>query len=349
MDAHGEYVFIGCYTADTGGEGEGVGLLRRDPATGSLSGFELAARTPSPSFVVQHPVLPVLYAVNELTDGTVSTFAVAGDGSLTPLGVQPTGGREPCHVAVSSASTHLLVANYSSGSVAVFPLGDDGVPGDRTDLLQLTGTGPVADRQEGPHAHMVSPDPHGPDVLVCDLGSDHVWHTRLDRVSGRLTLVGPAITAAPGTGPRHLVRTGDGAILLVGELAGELGWFRPGGGGTLVRGGGEVLSASKPNQPSEVAAGRAGRFVYVANRGPDTISVLAWDGDSGTLVAEVPTGGAWPRHIALAGDHLYVANERSHTVTTLRIDPDSGIPAPAAAPTGVSSPTCVLHYRTPRG
>ncbi|WP_305789172.1 lactonase family protein [Symbioplanes lichenis] len=345
MAAHDEFVFFGCYTGETGGRGEGIVLARRDPATGALSRLGVAARTPSPSFVIQHPALPVIYAVNELTAGTVSAFALGDDASLTPLAVRATGGADPCHLAVAPGGTHLLVANYSSGSVAVFPLDVDGVPGERSDLLTLTGSGPVTDRQEGPHAHMVAPDPHGPDVLVCDLGSDHVWHTRLDRVSGRLTLVGPAVTTDPGTGPRHLLRTADGALLLVGELAGELSWFRRGADGGLAREGREPTSAGKPNQPSEVTTGRDGRFVYVGNRGPDTVGVFAWDGHDAVPVAEVATGGEWPRHLALLSDHLYVANERSHTVTIFRVDPDSGIPVAPGESVTVNSPTCILRAR----
>ncbi|WP_067496896.1 lactonase family protein [Actinoplanes sp. TFC3] len=339
-----ELVFLGCYTDVSGGTGEGISLARRDPASGALTGLAVVARTPSPSFLAQHPTRPVLYAVNELDEGTVSAFGVADDGSLTPLAVQPTGGKDPCHVAVASDGSHLLVANYSSGSVAVFPLDADGVPGPRCDLLELAGSGPVADRQQGPHAHMVNPDPNGPDVLVCDLGSDRVWRTRLDPVSGRLALVGAAITAEPGTGPRHLLRSAGGALLLVGELTGELSWHRPG-----EQPGKVVTSEGRPNQPSEITAGRDGRFVYVGNRGPNTVSVFAWDGERGTLVAEVSTGGDWPRHLALAGDHLYVANERSHNVTIFRINPDSGIPAAIAGSVGLGSPTCIARFHAPIG
>ncbi|OJF12059.1 lactonase family protein [Couchioplanes caeruleus] len=379
MGANDEFVFLGCYTGETGGEGEGIVLLRRDGVTGSLTRLGVAARTPSPSFLAQHPTLPVLYAVNELDSGTVSAFAVAGDGSLSPLAVQSTGGSAPCHLAVSSDGRHLLVANYASGDVAVHPLEADGVPGERSDLLNLDGKGPVADRQEGPHAHMVAPDPNGPDVLVCDLGSDRVWHTRLDPISGRLTLVGAAAVAEPGTGPRHLLRTRDGALLVVGELAADLTWFRPGASGALERAGacpasaasekasaasekasaafekasaeeGQVGAADEKagggrrNEPSELVAGRDGRFVYVANRGPDTVSVFAWEPDGGTLVAEVATGGKGPRHLALLADHLYVANERSHSVTGFRIDPDSGIPHPEGEPVSGGSPTCLLRW-----
>lgn len=346
MSAHGEFVFVGCYTAETGGAGSGISLLTRDPATGDLTDRGVAARTPAPSFLAQHPTHPVLYAVNELAEGTVTAFAVAADGALTELAVQPTGGTDPCHLAVTADARHLLVANYSSGSVAVHPLDEAGVPGPRSDLFGLDGNGPVADRQQGPHAHMVSPDPRGPGVLVVDLGSDRVWHLRLDPHSGRLTVLPPLVVAAPGTGPRHLLRTGDGALLLVGELANDLGWWRPAAPDGAFQREGDQSATTVPteNYPSEITSGRDGRFVYVGNRGADTVAVFAWDGVRATPVAEVPAGGQWPRHLALFGDHLYVANERSHTVTAFRVDPDTGVPTAQGAPLATASPTCLFRW-----
>jgi 6-phosphogluconolactonase (cycloisomerase 2 family) len=345
VSAQEEFVFVGCYTGETGGEGEGIALLRRDPRTGVLTRLGVAARTPSPSFLTQHPALPVLYAVNELDNGTVTAFSVAADGTLTLLAVRATGGRHPCHVAVTPDGRHLLAANYSSGSVSVHPLEADGAPAERSDLLTLAGSGPDPERQEGPHAHMASPDPTGSGVLVVDLGSDRVWRCRLDPVSGRLTDLTPAVTPAPGTGPRHLLRSADGTLLVVGELAADLTWYRPAADGRLERAGGvAATTVGGTDYPSEIAAGRDGRFVYVANRGPDTVSAFAWGGDTATLIAEVPTGGTWPRHLALIGDHLYVANERSHTVTIFRIDPETGIPHPQGEPIGESSPTCILRW-----
>ena len=93
--------------------------------------------------------------------------------------------------------------------------------------------------------------------------------------------------------------------------------------------------------------GRDGRFVYVANRGPDTVSAFAWDGDEAALVAEVPVDGVWPRHMVLLGDHLYVTNQRSHNVTVFRIDPETGIPGVQGEPTGEPTPTCLLRWNPP--
>lgn len=338
-----ELLYAGAYTGESGGEGEGISLLRRDPVTGDLSRSGLAARTPSPSFLAQHPTQPVLYAVNELVLGSVTAFGVGPDGALEQLAVRPTGGGHPCHLAVTRDGGHLVVANYSSGSVSVLPLGPDGLPGGRTDLLDLEGSGPDPERQKGAHAHMAQPDDTG-HVLIADLGSDRVWRARLDALSGRLTDLAAAIVAAPGTGPRHVRPTPDGALLLVGELSAEMSWYRPGAGGLELRGSRAATAVEGLSYPSELVIGRDGRHVYVGNRGADTVAVFGWDGDTATPVGEVPTGGAWPRHIALFADHLYVANERSHTVTVLRIDPESGLPTPQGDPVQTPSPTCLLRW-----
>ena len=59
-----------------------------------------------------------------------------------------------------------------------------------------------------------------------------------------------------------------------------------------------------------------------------TIAVFALDGELPELVAEVDTGGEWPRHFALIGEHLYVADERADMVRVFRVDPGTGVPAP---------------------
>ncbi|WP_250000833.1 lactonase family protein [Actinoplanes sp. M2I2] len=344
MGASDEYVFVGGYTPDKGGDGEGVVLLRRDPVSGVLTRVGVAARTPSPSFLTRHPALPVLYAVNELDpDGAVSAFTVADDGSLTALPTRPTGGSDPAHLAVTPDGRHLLVANYGTGSVAVFPLDDEGAPGPRSDLLQLEGSGPVADRQAGPHAHMVFPVRD--EVLIADLGSDKVWRARLDPVSGRLALLGAAVSAEPGTGPRHVRFSPDGALFVVGELSGDLTWWRPSAAGSLAQAGrAATTTAEGENYPSEIVVRPDGRFVYVANRGPNTVATFTWDGEQATLVAETPTEGDWPRHMILIGDHLYVTNQRSRSVTMFRIDAETGVPVRQGDPAAEPTPTSLLRW-----
>ncbi|MEN3612767.1 lactonase family protein [Plantactinospora sp. ZYX-F-223] len=335
-------VYIGCYTGQSGGRGTGIVAARRDAATGGLDVLGVVASTPSPSFLARHPRLPVLYAVNELPEGTVSAWTIHSGGALTPLAVRSTGGAEPCHLAVDPGGEFLFVANYGSGSVAVHPLDPTGAPGDRTDLVRHDGRGPVPDRQAGPHAHMVSPDPAGTGLLAVDLGTDSLY--RYDRdPQGRLHATG-RIPTRPGTGPRHLARHPDGRrCFLAGELDASVTAYAFDDHGRLVERA-RVEASRRPGhvQPSEIAVGPDGRFLYLANRGVGTVTVFALDGEAPRYLAEVSGIGDWPRHLALLGGHLYVAEERADAVAVFPVDPDSGLPAAPPGRVAVPSPTCVL-------
>ncbi|MEU5787525.1 lactonase family protein [Micromonospora purpureochromogenes] len=337
-------VHIGGYTAASGGRGDGIIAARRDPESGELTPLGTVAVTDSPSFLVRHPALPVLYAVNELPAGQVSAFRVGGDGELTPLGVQSTGGADPCHLAVAPDGRHLLVANYGGGSVAVFPLGADGAPAERSDLVVHQGRGLDPERQEQAHCHMVSPDPGAGPLLAVDLGTDSIYRYDLDADRGRLVPREPRIRTAAGTGPRHLARHPDGrGCWVAGELDATVTAYEPTPDGAWhQRGRVDASERAGHVQPSEIAVGPDGRFLYVGNRGVGTISVFALDAELPRLVAEVDTGGEWPRHFVLTGPHLYVADERADMVRVFRLDPESGAPEPLGEPVPVPSPTCVL-------
>lgn len=336
-------VHIGGYTAEMGGRAEGIVAARRDPRTGGLTPLGTAAVTPSPSFLVRHPALPVLYAVNEGAEGRVSAFATDPDGGLTLLGVGETGGAEPCHLAVVQDGRHLVVANYGGGSVAVFPLDAAGVPGKRSDLVHHEGHGADPQRQEKAHCHMVSPDPDGGPLLAVDLGTDSVYRYDLDAASGRLVPRAPRLRTPAGTGPRHLARHPDGRrCWLVGELDGTVTGYELTPDGALhQRVRVDASGRAGHVQPSEVAVGPDGRFLYVANRGVGTVAVFAVAGERPELVAEVDTGGEWPRHFALRDGHLYVADERADMIRIFRVDPGTGVPEPVGEPVPVASPTCV--------
>ncbi|MGN9802751.1 lactonase family protein [Micromonospora sp. L32] len=337
-------VHIGGYTAASGGRGDGIVAARRDPGSGELTPLGTVAVTDSPSFLVRHPALPVLYAVNELPAGQVSAFRVGGDGELTPLGVRPTGGADPCHLAVAPDGRHLFVANYGGGSVAVFPLDAGGAPAERSDLVVHQGHGLDPERQEQAHCHMVSPDPGAGPLLAVDLGTDSIYRYDLDADPGRLVSREPRIRTAAGTGPRHLARHPDGRRCWVaGELDATVTAYESTPDGAL-RQRGRVDASGRTGhvQPSEIAVGPDGRFLYVGNRGVGTVAVFALDAELPRLVAEVDTGGEWPRHFVLTGPHLYVADERADMVRVFRVDPGSGAPEPLGEPVPVPSPTCVL-------
>ncbi|MEV4480418.1 lactonase family protein [Micromonospora coxensis] len=339
-----EIVHVGGYTAVSGGRGDGIVAARRDPVSGALTPLGTVAVTDSPSFLVRHPALPVLYAANELAEGQVSAFGVGEHGDLTPLAVRSSGGAEPCHLAVAPDGGHLFVANYGGGSVAVLPLDARGVPGERSDLVVHEGHGPDPERQERAHCHMVSPGPGGGPLLAVDLGTDSIYRYDLDAASGRLVPRAPRVRTAAGTGPRHLARHPDGRRCWVaGELDATVTAYELTADGALhQRGRVDASGRAGHVQPSEITVGPDGRFLYVGNRGVGTVAVFALDAELPRLVAEVETGGEWPRHFVPVGEHLYVADERADMVRVFRIDPGSGVPEPVGEPVEVPSPTCVL-------
>lgn len=337
-------MYIGGYTAQSGGRATGIVAARRDPGSGELTSLGTVAATASPSFLARHPSRPVLYAVNELPGGEISAWRMADDGGLTALGSWPTGGAEPCHLAVAADGGYLFVANYGGGSVAVLPLAADGVPGERTDLVEHQGHGADPERQERAHAHMVSPGTGHQPLLAVDLGTDSIYRYDLDAATGRLVPRAPRVRTASGVGPRHLARHPDGRRCYVsGELDGSvLAYDLTDDGALHQRGRVDASQRAGHVQPSEIAVGADGRFLYVANRGVGTLAVFALGSGLPELVDEVATGGEWPRHFALIGEHLYVADERADMVRTFRVDRTTGVPAPVGEPLEIPSPTCVL-------
>ncbi|MCT9934241.1 lactonase family protein [Planotetraspora sp. A-T 1434] len=334
---------IGGYTADTGGSGTGLTRVRVD-AAGRLRAVAETAVS-GPSFVTAHPHLPLLYAVLERPDGGVAVFAdaphdgddgaagtVAGAGPRL-LAEHPSGGSYPCHLAVDPDGTWLAVANYGDGTVAVFRLGEDGLPEPDPLLFRNEGHGPNAGRQEGPHAHQAVFGPDGV-LYVTDLGTDEVRRF----LPGMTPHPDGPVRLAPGTGPRHLVHHPLSAHWYVaGELDGTVAvyddeWRE------LSRVPASAIEG--PNQPSHIDVSADGRHVYVGNRGPDTITAFAVERGRLTPIAEVPGGGRWPRHFAVAGDRIYVANERSDRVAVLALK--DGVPEPSAEGVDVGSPSCVL-------
>ena len=179
--ADGKYLFyVGTYTQE-GSKSKGIYAYRFDAATGQSTSLGLAAETTNPSFVALHPSGRFLYAVNEVgnyqgpNSGGVSAFSVDREtGKLTFLNEVPSRGADPCYIIVDKAGKNVLVANYTGGSVAVFPIAEDGRIGEATAFVQHHGHGADPKRQEGPHAHSIDLSPDNRFAFVDDLGLDEL-------------------------------------------------------------------------------------------------------------------------------------------------------------------------------
>jgi 6-phosphogluconolactonase len=339
--AKGQFLaYVGTYTTKT--SSKGIYALRFDTATGKLSAIGVAAETPDPSWVAVHPNGKYAYAANEAGKASmVSAFAVdAKSGKLALLNQMPALGEDPCYLSFDKTGKYLLVANYSSGTIAVFPILADGKLGEHTAVVKDQGTtGPNKERQEGPHAHWIQATAHNHFVYVADLGLDRVLIYRFDAAKGTLTAdisKNPDVfsaTLAPGMGPRHVSFSADGNFMYVlGELKSTVTVFANDGQETY-RSMQQISALPKDfsgrNDAAEIAVHPNGKFLYTSNRGEDTIAIFSIDPAKGTLtfVARMPTGGKEPRHFAIdpSGKYLLAENQHSNNIVVFEIDPATGV------------------------
>jgi 6-phosphogluconolactonase len=332
-----ERIYVGSYTSQPGA-GDGIGF-------GPLDGIELVVTTADPSFLVRSVDGRFLYATGEVHGGRVSAFAIQPDGGLEFVNEQPSGGADPCHLDIDPSGRYLLSANYTSGAVAIHPIQDDGSLGKATQFLQRSGTGPNAERQEGPHAHQIAFDPTGAYVFDIDLGSDTVYTSTLTD-DGQLEEV-DRLHIHPGAGPRHMVfHPRAGAAYVINELDSTLTVCGYADGKLQVVQTASTRPADSPgeNFPAELLISADGRFLYGSNRGDNTIAVFATaaDGLSVELVQTIGSGGDWPRHLAFSNDgtRLYAANERSDQIATFTIA--DGHLTQEGDPVSWPKPVCIL-------
>ncbi|MFI0481218.1 lactonase family protein [Actinomadura sp. 9N215] len=331
--------WVGTYTGEAG-NGSGVYRVTRR-ADGGFTGLELAAEAVSPSYLAVHPGKDVLYAVREEDEGGVVAFDASG-GRLREIGACAAGAL-PCHLSVTPDGGRLIVADYGSGTVRAVPLGPDGGFAGDADVAEGHGSGPVTDRQEGPHAHASASAPDGT-ILTTDLGADLIRSFRIE--DGTLRLVGETQLPA-GCGPRHLVVHPGGYVHVVAELAASMLVLRPLDGYARLEVAAESSATAEPAddraQCAAIKLGDGGRHVYTSTRGTDVVTAhRVLDGGAAlTPVADVPSGGDWPRDLHVDGAWLHVANEHSDTIATFRIGAD-GVPEPAGAPLRAPSPVCVI-------
>jgi 6-phosphogluconolactonase (cycloisomerase 2 family) len=336
----------------------GLVTYARDAESGLLGSLIRVDPLPAPSYTAYNPVRSVLYVTSDFSNtagstggsvamGRVSALRVHPSGRLEFLNDQLTGGWVPCHVAVHQRGLHVLSADYGNGTVAVYPLREDGGLEPASHLVRNEGSGPNKHRQAGPHAHMVRPAPEGAWLLVTDLGTDEIVAYTLDEESGQLRRrPGDAARGTAGSGPRHLVFHGTHRVFVVNELRSTVTVFsyEPTTAALTMLREAPTISGEDPgelNAPSGLVLSPDERFLYVGNRGHDTISVLRVEGDRLSLVEEVSSGGE-PRELTFVDGILYVANLTSHTVSVFRHDPASGLLDGPRQVVQVPSPSCVL-------
>ncbi len=342
--------FVGTYTSPDGSKG--IYRAQLNTTTGEISAPTLAAETSSPSFVALHPNGKFLYSVDESSKGAASAFAIEGN-SLRLLNTEKFDGVNPCHLTVDPSGKNLLTAAYTGGTLVSLPIKADGSLGMFTSLFQNRGSGPDKSRQEKPHMHSVYTDPRGKFAYACDLGTDEVLMFEYNSSTGSFSNK-KAFKVPAGGGPRHLVLHPTKNFLYVNNEmtlgVTTFGWDSKTGTMSALQTISTVPAGTptEGNSTAEIALHPNGKWLFVSNRGHDSIAVFAVQADGTLKLVEIsPAGVKTPRGFGLdpKGQWLVVGGQNSNDLTSLRIDAKTGKLSPSGHVVSVSKPVCVLFTK----
>ncbi len=352
-------VYIGTYASK---DEDGIYVYQMDMNTGGLTRIGGISGIKNPSFQALHPNKSILYSVSESQDfqdthgGAVSAFAIDDrTGMLTLLNETSSLGADPCHVSTDHAGNNLLVANYSSGSVAVLPIKSDGSLEIAHNLIQHTGSS-IHARQKSPHAHCINNDAHDNFVVSADLGLDKILIYRLNSDDHALTPNPemPAATVQPGSGPRHFTFHPNGKFgYVINELNSTVTAFSydadRGTLSTIHNVSTLPAGFTGENTTAEIAIAPDGRFLYGSNRGHNSIVVFAIDPTSGklTFVSHHRSQGKQPRNFGIdpTGSFLLAANQTTGNVVVFKIDRQSGTLSATGHSIALPKPVCVTFLQ----
>jgi 6-phosphogluconolactonase len=334
----------------------GIYLTFLDRQTGQLSEPVRVNSVNGAGFIALHPNGQHLYSASAAT-GLASAFQILENGTLTEINSQTTCGAGPCHVSIDPLGKNLLVANYHGGSCAVLPIQADGSLAPASAFQQHSGSGIHPTRQTEAHVHSINCDPAGRFAIVADLGIDKLMIYRFDADTGTLTPNDPSfVDIEPGGGPRHFTFHPNGKFAYANlELSNKVVVFEYNQtNGTLT----EIQSIStlpdgyaKESIVSEIRTTPDGRFLYVANRGHDSLAGFAIDADTGKLTAldYEPVRGENPRNFNIdpTGTFLVVLNPKPGNAVVFRIDKKTGALECTGSEISIALPGCAQFLAAP--
>ena len=350
--AEAPLLFVSSFAA---GEKGAINAFQLDTATGTLKPLQRTTGVENPFFLALSRDRRFLYSIHAKTFGgkeheQVAAYALEGrTGALKLLNRQSTRGTASCYLDVDATGKTVVVANYSTGSVASYPVKADGSLEEAASFIQHTGSSVDPRRQKGPYAHSIVVSPDNRFALAADLGIDQVLTYRLDAAAGKLTPAEPPLVKTPpGAGPRHLTFHPNGKhVYVINELKNSVTVFAYAAAtGTLTEQ--QTISTlpadfTKPSYCADLKITPNGRFLFGTNRGHDSIAAYRI-GDDGrlTLLGIEPSLGKGPQNLLITPDGglLLCANMPGNNLAVFRIDAQGGLKS-VGEPLAVTSPSCL--------
>ena len=349
--------------APTPGEGIYVLTLSKN---GRLSERE-RIDTLNPAVLIPHPEKRVMYAILETiqTNGSIQRYDIGVDGALAHSGTYNASGKSTCFLSLSPKRDSAIVINYWDAIIDVVDVDVDGQLGKNIQTFKQhyreegnwrqvkTREDHWVNRQVGPHAHCAH---FWKDwVFIPDLGENAVFQYRYDETHKTLT-PDLHIEFEAGSGPRHMaMHPTQDVCYISNELFNTV---------CVASLDASDTSVSKPrlvpiqyeftlenrdqvSYVSEIKLSPDARFLYVSNRGDNSIAIFKVLSD-GKLkrIALVSTGGKFPRHFAITpcGKAMIVANQDTSTLRLFSRDLDTGLLTDLDYEYSVPAPNYIRFY-----
>ena len=310
----------------------GLGLLRADAGSGSGAGWRIVDTLAAdrPNFGVYDSRRQIVYTSHSGQDYLSAIAVDSVSGRLRLLNTAPTGSVNPVHLAFSANARFLVTASFSSGHISVVEVQDSGELGRLVAAIPADGAlGPLC-AQSGSQPHQVLFAPGGAHLFVPDRGLDLIHVYGFDADSGRLSEL-PAAEARPGSGPRHMVFDGPDRGFVINELDNTLATYRWDAARAALSPVHVVSTIPQhffgPTSGAGITLSEDGRYLFVSNRGHDSIArfSISDTSDEPVLLGWTPVGRT-PRFIGVQprANSLWVTAQDSDLVQVLRFDPATG-------------------------
>ncbi|MCK8606745.1 lactonase family protein [Apilactobacillus ozensis] len=319
-----EKFLIGTYTKKSS---EGIYELSLD--ADKLSDLKLVAKVGNPTYVTQSNDNRI-YAVDK--DASGKGGAIALDGSQRPateINKVIEENTNPAYITVDENRQLVYTANYHTGEVKVYHIGDDGELNFVDKVVHEGSVGPRPEQQNGAHPHYADLTPDNR-LAVVDLGQDRVYIYDVTD-NGKLTEVS-RLDMEAGFGPRHIVFDADKQVAyLAGELSSKLAVlnYDADKGALSAK---QTISTipddwTEHNGAAAIRISKDGKFIYLSNRGHNSLAVFESDDDANVkLIQLISTEGDFPRDFNFNGDESLVIclNQNTNNATLYSRNADNG-------------------------
>jgi 6-phosphogluconolactonase len=335
-----------------------VAVFAMDPDTGQLSSRAEVPAAGGPSVIALSLDRQTLY-VGARTQPAISSYQIdQRTGGLTLQGTVSSE-QAPTFLALDRTGKYLLSAYYQGGLVAVYPVETDGA----------VGAEPIDRYETAIGAHAISTDPSNRFAFVPHIariqdnvlepprdnpGPNVIMQFRFDAETGRLSPNSPfRVELAERLGPRHYCHHPNLDIVYFSNEQGcSVTAYR------LDRATGTLTAVqtmttlpqgfAARNTCSQIHLTPSGRFLYVGNRGHNSIAGFAVDAATGLLTPAGHVGTeAVPSAFALdpEGRFLFAAGTASGRLASYRVNAETGALTPLANLTVGQRPAAVLATR----